>query len=150
MAIEWKIVHDSWTKKPIGAVGFIGDDIAVIAAFYADKDHDKDGKVGLKEHLSSFFSLKNKAIAEVATHAYADPSIAIRDPSIYNLRGKLVSQFGAGMVGEAAFKIYLSTAIKVGVGRLAAELGAGAVKSFVIKNGLEKAVEAVYKRSVGL
>jgi hypothetical protein len=149
--MDWQIVRHSQSRKSIGAVGFIGDKIAIIAAFYEDKDHNHDGQVQMKERfVFPLFSFKGKAVAEVAQHAFADPDIFMRDPSIYNIRGKALSQFGASMTKEAVYKIYFSTMIKVGVGRLVAELGTNTVKAFIIKNGLDKAVEAAYKKSVGL
>lgn len=149
MAIDWKVVSNSYTNKPIGMVGFIDEKIAVIAAFFEDKDWNQDGKVDLKERALSLFSLKGKAVAEVANHAYADPEIAMRDPSIYNLRGQLTAQFAAGMVQEGMYKAWMSMHVGRAAGAVAGVLTQSAVKSFVIRKGLEKAVEAAYSSSMG-
>lgn len=150
MSIDWKIVRNSWTNKPIGAVGFIGNELAVITAFYEDKDANQDGSVGIGERVFSMFSMKGRAVAEVASHAYADPDILMRDPSLYNLRGKLLVNFASGLVKEGIYKAWFSVSVGRAAGAIAGLVTQNAVKSFVIKKGLEKAVEAAYKQSVGV
>ncbi len=150
MPIEWMIVKNSWTKKPIGAVGFVGDRLAVITAFFEDKDADQDGKVSLGERVFAFGSMKGRAVAEVANHAYADPNILMRDASLYGLRGQLTVQFAAGLLAEGIYKAYFSMGIGKVAGALAGMITSNAVKSFVIKKGLEKAVEKAYRESLGI
>lgn len=150
MPIEWMLVKNSWTKKPIGAVGFVDGKLAVITAFFEDKDADQDGKVSLGEKVFAFGNMKGKAIAEVANHAYADPDILMRDASLYNLRGQLTVQFAAGLLAEGIYKTYFSMGVGKVAGALAGALASNAVKSFVIKKGLEKAVEKAYRESLGL
>jgi hypothetical protein len=150
VSIEWIIVKNSWTKKPIGAIGYIGSDLAVITAFYEDKDANKDGKVGLSERLFSFGSMKGAALAEVANHAYADPQVLMRDPAIYRLRGQLTVQFAAGLVSEGVYRVYFARGIGQLAGAIAGAATSNLVKSFVIKKGLEKAVEKAYHASVGV
>jgi hypothetical protein len=146
--MDWMLVKDSWTNKPIGAVGFVGNSLAVIVAFYADKDADKDGKVEFHEKLFSFGSMKGKAVAEVANHAYADPDILMRDPSLYNLRGQLTVQFASGLLIEGVYKAYFARSVSKLAGVLAGAATTNVVQSFVVKKGLEKAVEKAYRESL--
>lgn len=150
MALDWMIVQNSWTKKTIGALGYIGDDLAVITAFYDDKDANADGKLSFSEKYLSMFTMKGRALAEVANHAYADPDILMRDPSLYNLRGQLTVAFASGLVAEGIYKAWFGYSISRLSGAVAGALTQSAVKSFVIKKGLEKAVESAYKASIGL
>ncbi len=150
MAIDWMLVKNSWTNKPIGAVGFIDDQLAIITAFYEDKDANQDGKISLTEKVFAFGNMKGKAVAEVVNHAYANPDILMRDASLNGLRGQLTVQFASGLLAEGVYRAYFS----LGVGKLAGAIGAAvasnAVKSFVIKKGLEKAVESAYRQSMGI
>jgi hypothetical protein len=143
MAMDWIIVKDRDLRTPIGAVGFVGDEIAVVTAFYEDKDWNHDGKVDLSERFLSFFGLKGKALAEVASRAYEDPDIAVRDPSIRQWQGRLLTTFAAGMIIEGAYKTYMAFAI-------AGQITQNAIKAFVIKKGMEKAVETAYKEAMGV
>ena len=148
MAVDWVTVK-SRSNKPIGMIGFIGDRIAVVAAFFEDKDWNHDGAVDVKERFLSLFSLKGKAVTEVVNRAYDDPTIMMRDPSIYRLRGQMTAEFTAGMAKEGVYKAWLSMHVGRAAGALASTLGTNAVKSFVIKKGMEKAVEATYMKSIG-
>lgn len=150
MSIDWMIVKNSWTQKPIGAVGFIDDKLAVITAFFEDKDANQDGKIGLPEKVFAFGNMKGRAVAEVANHAYADPAILMRDASIYLLRGQLTVQFAAGLLAEGIYKTYFSIGVGKVAGAIAGALTTNAVKSFVVKKGLEKAVETAYRKSMGI
>jgi len=149
MAIDWVIVKDRDGKTPIGAVGFVGDTITVISAFYDDKDWNHDGKVDLKERVFSIFSLKGKALAEVVSRAYEDPDIMIRDTSIGQWRGKLLTQFAGGMIVEGAYKVWMSFAVSQAAGAVAGQITQNAIKSFVIKKGMEQAVKKAYMESMG-
>ena len=148
MAIDWKIVRHSRSREPIGALGFIGDEIAVVTAFFEDKDWNRDGRIDLKERFLSPFTMKGKALAEVASQAYADPDILVRDPSIQRWRGQLLVQFANGMLAEGVYKAYFSMAIGKAAGAVAGAMTQHAVKAFVVKKGLEKAVQEAYRHSV--
>ncbi|KJS19612.1 MAG: hypothetical protein VR78_03065 [Hoeflea sp. BRH_c9] len=150
MSIDWMIVKDSYTAKPIGAVGFIDDKIAVITAFFDDLDANKDGTVQFYERASSLFSRSGGAVAEVASHAYADPDILMRDPSLYNLRGKLLVQFATGLLAEGVYTAYFSRAIGMAAGAIGNQISQNAVKSFVIKKGMETAVKAAFKKAMAI
>ncbi|MCK9543477.1 MAG: hypothetical protein M0R03_15760 [Novosphingobium sp.] len=150
MALEWKIVRDSWNRKPIGAVGFLGDEIATIVAFHDDKDANEDGTVEAHERFLSLFSMKGRAVAKVASHAYADPDILMRDSSISQWRGKLLTAFASGLIVEGIYKSYFAFGISRAAGALAGAVTSNTIKSYVIKKSLEKTVEKAYKASMGL
>jgi hypothetical protein len=147
MALEWKLVYKPRTYKPIGAVGFNGDDIVVIAAFYEDKDWDDDGKVSLLERFVPIFSGKGRAIAEVVTAAYSDPDIMIRDPSIRQWYGNAIVNFANGMIVEGIYKVYFSQAIGMAAGSVAGSITQNTVKSYLIKKGLETTVKQLYMKT---
>lgn len=148
MDIEWVVVKDSWTGKPIGAVGFMGDEIATMVAFFDDKDANEDGKVQIKEKVFSMFTMKGRALAKVASHAYADPDILMRDPSIGQWRGSLLTKFARGLLVEGVYKAWFATGVSSASGAVAGTITQSAIKSFVIKKSLEKAVEQTYKKTM--
>ncbi|MEQ5786448.1 hypothetical protein J3454_00930 [Erythrobacter sp. NFXS35] len=146
--MEWKIVKNSWTKKPIGAVGFIGDEVAVLASFHEDKDFNEDGTVDLKEKFFSMFSMRGRAAASVATHAYADPDILMRDPSFGAMRGRAVVNFATGLVAEGVYKVYFSRGVSAAAGAVAGQVTQNAVKSFIVKKSLAGAVKKAYEAGI--
>ena len=144
--MEWVEVYHSFTKKLIGAVGFLDNKIAVIVAFYEDKDWNHDGRLSAKERVFSVFALKGKAIAEVASQAYADPDILERDPSLGELRGKFLTQFATGLIVDAVYISYLSLGVSKLAGVAAAGLAESPIAQFVVKKGMEAAVKDFYRR----
>ena len=143
--MEWVIVKHSISGKPIGALGFIGNKIAVVSTFYEDKDWDHDGTVSLLERFGSMFGLKGKAVTEVLTQAMSDPDIYIRDPSLRSMHGQAVVNFASGMITEGIYKSYLSFGVSQAAGAVAAELATGAAARFFIKKGMEAAVKQAYE-----
>jgi hypothetical protein len=148
MAIDWVIVKDRDFRTPIGALGFIGDEIVVVTAFYADKDWNHDGKVDLKERFLSIFGMKGKALFEVASRAYDDPDIAIRDPTIRQWQGRLLTTFAAGMIIEGVYKSYMAFGISQAASAVAAKITQNMIMAVVVKKGMEKAVELAFKESM--
>ncbi len=61
--MDWVIVTDNSGKK-VGAIGFIGDTAVVIAAFYADLDGNKDGRVSIGERVVGWISLGSTQIVD--------------------------------------------------------------------------------------
>jgi hypothetical protein len=51
--IDWVIITGA-TNKKIGALGFIGDKVAVVTAFYDDRDANQDGTVSWGEAIVAF------------------------------------------------------------------------------------------------
>lgn len=147
--MDWMLVKDSWTREPIGAIGFIGDEAAVIASFHEDKDFNQDGSVAAAERVfTSLFSMKGRAAAKVASHAYADPDILMRDPGLGALRGKILTQFASGLVADGIYAAYFSMGVSKAAGALAGSISKSAIKSFIIKKGMESAVKNTYRAAV--
>jgi hypothetical protein len=144
------LVKDRDGRTVIGAVVFIDDQIVAIVAYFEDKDWDHSGDVDLKERFFSFFGLKGKALAEVASRAIEDPNIMMRDPAIRQWQGNLLTAFASTMIIEGLYKTYLSLPISRASGVIAGQITQSAIKSFVIKKGMEKAVEAAYKQATGV
>ena len=144
MALEWKLVYERNSRKPIGAVGFNGDEIAVVTAFYEDKDWNNDGKVSLLERFGSLFSGKGRAMMEVVTAAYSDPDIMVRDPSIRQWWGDAFVKFASGLIVEGIYKVYFARAISLTAGGIAGTITQDTIKSYIIKKGLEATVKKMY------
>lgn len=147
--IEWVSVRSRDGRIPIGAVGFIGDEIVTIVAFFEDKDWDYNGNLDAKERFFSLFTLKGKALADVASRAVEDPDILMRDPAIKRMQGSLLQSFAGTLIAEGMYKTYLSALVGQASGTLAGIATQNAVKSFVVKKGMEKAVEAAYRKAIG-
>jgi len=146
MSVDWVVVKNSWSQKPIGALGFVGDEIAIVSAFYEDRDGNQDGKIGIGERIgSSIFTMKGKSVAEVASQAYADPSILMRDPSLGQIRGNLLVSFAAGLITDAIYVVYFNRAVGKLAGVASAGLGLNPIKTFVVKKGMEAAVKQAYR-----
>lgn len=146
MDIDWVIVKRF--KKEIGAVGFINNNVAVIVAFYDDRDGDKDGNVSVGEWLAtklSPISIEGKAITEVAMSARYDMDILQRDMSFYSMANKLFLNFAKGLVADAVYKVYFSRAVGKVSGAIAGRASSNLVTQYVIKKSMESSVKSAYK-----
>jgi hypothetical protein len=68
--------------RPIGAIGFIGNQAAVVTAFFDDRDGNKDGEVSWGEWAVSKvspISIEGIATTEVAMAARYLPAVVLRD-----------------------------------------------------------------------
>jgi hypothetical protein len=151
-AIEWVPVTGN-TGRRIGAVGFIGERVAVAVAFYDDADADQDGSVSLAERaVATLFgrivSLKGKAITEVVMAARNDPDIMIRDPSYRTEAAKQFLDFATGLVFDALYTVYFSRGVKSLATGTAGLVADGVVRQYVIRKGMEKAVKAAYDAAI--
>lgn len=143
---DWVVVDDR-NGKAIGMVGFVGNDVVAIAAFYDDRDADKNGEVSLGERVVSAISpigLKGKAVAEVAMQGRNNLDIEGRDPSYRQLSASVFTQFGASMATDALWAAYF----KRGVGALgrgiAQQIGGNMVKQLMIRKGFEKVARGAF------
>ncbi|MGV6808681.1 MAG: hypothetical protein ACWA5U_02295 [bacterium] len=149
MAIDWVIVKKF--KKEIGAVGFINNNVAVIVAFYDDRDGDKDGNVSVGEWLATKFSpvsVKGSAIAEVAMAARHDMAILQRDMSFYSMANNIFLKFAKGLVADAVYQIYFSKSVGKISGTIAGRASNNLVTQYVIKKGMESSVKNAYNSMV--
>ncbi|HHC74070.1 MAG TPA: hypothetical protein ENK78_03225 [Thiothrix sp.] len=147
MAIDWVIVKKF--KKEIGAVGFINNNVAVIVAFYDDRDGNKDGNVSVGEWLATKFSrIEGKAITEVAMAARYDMDILQRDMSFHSMANKLFIKFAQGLVADAIYTVYFSKSISKIAGAIAGRASNHLVKQYVIKKGMESSVKNIYNSMV--
>ncbi|MEM8490349.1 MAG: hypothetical protein AAF756_05940 [Pseudomonadota bacterium] len=145
--MNWKIVNDSWKKTPIGAIGFIGDEIAVVGTFYEDSDFNNDGKTDLKERFLMPFSMRGRALANVLSHAYADPKIATIDSSLAAMRGRAVQAFAGGMLVEGVYLAYFKRGVGSVAGSAAKALVKGPFARFVVKKGMGSMVKSAYQKA---
>jgi len=142
---EWIAVP---TNSPIGAIGFLGNDIAAVVSFYEDKDWDHDGEVSLGERFGSFFSMKGAAYLRVLTAAYANPDIMMRDSSLRAMQGQATVSFASGMISEGVYKAYFGVGVTMVAGGIAKSLTSSMVKQLVIKKSMEKAAKEAFSATV--
>lgn len=145
--IEWIVVNNGVSNRPIGAVGFIDNRLAIIGTFYADRDADYDGKVGVGEYLGSMlFSQDGRALAEVAGEASVTPEILLKDAdAIVELANKTMMSHFVRMTGDAAYNVYFKRGIGALAKPLAAKMVSGAFKQFLVRKGMEAAVKRAYQ-----
>ncbi|MEP4196420.1 MAG: hypothetical protein ABJL99_12380 [Aliishimia sp.] len=148
--IEWIEVEKF---KPIGAVGFIGNDIVAILAYYDDKDGNQDGKVSIGEKVASFLfpiKLDGQHVTEVAMQARVEMNIAMRDPSIYQISGSMFTSFASGLVIQGAYAAYFGRGVSVLGKGIAKQVTSGMVKEFVVRKGFEAAVKEAFMTTAGM
>lgn len=146
-SIEWKIVKDSFNNSEVGAICIVDGQAVAVASFIDDKDGDNNGTVTFGEKFGAFIwpiSLKGRAAAYVATQAYADPSLLVAHPELYNLRGTLVARFGASMALDAVYAVYFKRPVgAIGTG-IAKKITSDKIKAFAIRKGFEKVVKDAF------
>lgn len=148
--IEW--VHvPGIDGRAIGAVGFLGNQAAVVTAFYDDYDGNRDGEVDWLEWAASKvspISLDGAAVVEVAMAARVMPAVVLRDGGFDTWAKQAFVSFAGGLVVDAVYAAYFSHAIRLATGGIASAIGGGLVREYVIRKGLETAVKAAYDASV--
>ena len=145
--MKWYIVKGR-KGTPVGALGVLNDQVAVISSFYEDKDWDMDGKVSFGERVGSLFTMKNRGVAEVVCRAYEDPEILMNVSGLTALRGKVLTDFARGLIAEGVYITYFNLSVSQVAGSLAGAITTSPIKYFVLKKGMEKAVKEFYLKSV--
>ena len=147
--IDWVGVDNG--NKLIGAVGFIGDNAVVIAAFYEDADANKDGKVSTGEWIASklMFNLHGMAVAEVAMTARLDLDVIGRDPQFNSIATQIFLNFAKGLIAQGAYITYFSRGVSMTGSAVASTITSGMIKQLVIRKGFEAAVKSVLMKGVG-
>lgn len=145
-SIDWVII--SRFDRPIGAIGFIGNQAAIVTAFYDDRDGNKDGEVSIGERVVSMISpisIEGSAVVEVAMAARTDMDIVMRDAGFAQEAAQMFVHFAAGLVADGVYAAYFSRGIKMASAAVAKQIGGGMVREFVIRKGMEKAVKELYE-----
>ncbi|BDG72779.1 hypothetical protein [Roseomonas fluvialis] len=149
--IEWVTVPGI-DGRAIGAIGFIGDDAAIVTAFFDDRDGNKDGEVSWGEWAVSKISpisVEGKAVTEVAMAARYMPEIVMRDASFAQEAAQMYVEFAKGLVVDGIYAAYFSRGVSAAAGATARAVGGGMVREFFIREGMKKAVREIYDASVG-
>ncbi len=149
-AIEWVIIRDV-ANREIGAIGFLDGTAVVIAAFYDDRDGNKDGRVSWGEAIAaklSPVSLKGSAVTEVAMAARLDPDVLARDSGFATEAMRMYLHFAAGLVADGIYAAYFSRGVRAVATPIAGRLASDTVRQFVIRKGMEKAVKSLYDGTV--
>lgn len=146
--MDWVIVTDNSGKK-VGAIGFIGDTAVVIAAFYADLDGNKDGRVSIGERVVGWISpipIKGMAVTQVAMLARGDSDIVLRDPTFNSLAMNQFFDFARSAIVSGIYTVYFSQAVSSITGAIAGKMTKNFVAQYVIRKGMETTVKAEYTR----
>lgn len=148
--VEWVEVRDG--TQAIGAVGFIGNEAVIIASYFEGADANRDGHVSVSEWLVSknpFFGLERYNLTLVAQTAKYQESILMRDANFVNWANQMYLNFASQLVRDGIYATYFRMPVARGAGALASMLTRSKVKEFLIKKGVEAAVEKAFKEAVG-
>lgn len=151
--IDWYIVKLDGNTKPLGALGFVNDKVAVVASFYDDRDGNEDGSVSVPERVVSFLSpvrLEGRAVVKVAMAARLDLDVLERDPEFHTTAVNLWLNFARGLVKDGMYAAWMGVSVNIGCGIVAKQLADKLVKQFVIKKGMELIVKKAIKKAAGL
>jgi hypothetical protein len=149
--LDWVIIKGGLDNKPIGALGFYNDKVAVITAFYDDRDANEDGKVSFGERSVSFilpFGIDGREVTTVAMAARNDPDIISRDQSFYTEAAHMFVASARNLTFDGIYAVYFSRAIGQLSSIIAAGVVDGLVKQFVIRKGMESVVKRLYDSAV--
>lgn len=143
--IEWIAVR-KFKPEPIGAIGFIGNNIVAVASFFDDADGNQDGTVSVGEWAASklMFNLSGMAVTEVAMQARVQMDIVTRDASIQQIAAGMFSSFAAGLIAQGIYTAYFARGVSMISGGVATRIGGGMVKQLVIRKGFEAAVKQAF------
>ncbi|GEM_PF-869007 len=147
--IEWVTIK-KWGPEPIGAIGFIGNDVVAVVAFFDDRDGDKDGDVSLFERVAfklSPVSMKGGNVVEVAMQARVDMDVIMRDPSFNQVAMQMFVKFAHGLVMDGIYAAYFSRGVSMTGKGVAKMITSSMVKGFVIRKGFESAVKKAFKEA---
>lgn len=147
MSIEWVLIK-KFKPEPIGAVGFIGNDIAVVTAFFDDADFNQDGEVTFGEKIGSklpFLNKKGRSLVEVAMQARVEPDVMMRDASINQIAGKLFVDFASDLVMEGIYQVYFARGVKMAGAGVAKTVTSSTVKQLIVRKGFEKAAKEAFE-----
>lgn len=149
--LEWVSIKNLG-PEPIGAIGFIGNNVVAVIAFYDDKDANQDGKVSLGERVISSLSpisVEGRNVTEVAMTARVDRDITRRDASIDQMAKQMHLQFFSGLVMEGFYTVYFARGVKMTGKGVAKLITNNMVKELVIRKGFEAAVKKAFLNATG-
>lgn len=158
--IDWMIVKDRAGKKEIGAVGFLGDDPAVVVTFFDEKDWNMDGDISLRERASDWLfplSMKGTVSLEVTARAYDQaclqivddlPGAAQKAKKLRHLEGQKFQAVAANMALDGIFAAYMAPKLTRLGSAIGAHIDAKMVKSVVINAGMKKAAKAAFDAAI--
>jgi len=147
--IEWVTIK-KWAPEPIGAIGFIDNDVVAVVAFFDDRDGDKDGDVSLFERAAfmlSPVSMKGGNVVEVAMQARVDMDVVMRDPSFDRMAMQMFVNFAQGLVMDGIYAAYFSRGVSMAGKGVAKMITGNMIKGFVIRKGFESAVKKAFKEA---
>lgn len=152
--LDWVEVEDGLTRKKIGAVGFIGNEAAVVTAYYDDRDWNNDGKISKSEFIgsklpimSNLFFKTGRQLTSVYMQALGEPDITMRDSKFKRDAFKNFLDFSTGLIFEGIYLVYFSKGVSGTSSEVAKAVTESTVKQYVIRKGMEKAVKAAFDKA---
>lgn len=147
MTVDWIIIR-GFDRREIGAIGFLGNQAAVIATFFDSADADQDGEVSVFEEVVyrvSPVDLSKRNVVDVAMAARVNEDVLRRDASFGQAAMRLWINFAQGGVFDGVYAAYFARGIGAVAGPAARRLGAGKVKEFAIRKSMEGAVRELFR-----
>lgn len=143
--LTWYPIEEAFSTKIIGAAAYEGDKLAVVTAFYDDKDMDSSGDLDFLERFNPF-GMNGRAIAACFTGLKSNPDLWQKDPNAVNTGwGSAFVSFATGLAADGIYMVYFNHAVQKVAGLAAQGLTGNPVKSFVIRKGMEQTVKSAYR-----
>jgi hypothetical protein len=145
--LEW-IAITKFGSSPIGAIGFLEGKAVAIAAFYDDRDGNKDGKVDWPERIVGWISpikLDRAVVTEVAMQARVDLTVLERDPTFPQVAADLFVNFAANLIKQGVYQVYFARGVGMAGSALATRITSNMVKQLVIRKGFEAAAKKAFE-----
>jgi hypothetical protein len=149
--LDWVLIK-KFGPEPIGAVGFLGDEVVAVIAFYDDLDGNRDGKVSWFEWGVGKISpvqLEGRNVTEVAMQARVEWDVISRDSGFPQVAAQMFTSFARGLIIDGIYAAYFARGIGMAGGGIAKTVTSGMVKEFVVKKGFEIAVKKAFMAGVG-
>ena len=154
--IDWMPVKNNWNKR-IGAIGWIGDEPALVVPLYDVADEDKDGTVSNTElvmwKLNPFTTstsalevvenARGGYVSDLGSQVNANYRPA-RHSALKELRSQTWVSTGGSFIREAIWKCSLQRGVGSLGGALGGQLGKNMLTQTAIKKGTTSLVKAAF------
>jgi hypothetical protein len=148
--VDWMIIK-GLANREIGALGFINNRVAIIAAFYDDRDGNMDGVVSWTEAIAAVIfpiSIKNSAVMTVAIQAQVDDDVYSRDPDFKIVVDHMFQNFALGLIADGVYAVYFGQAISSLIKPIAGRIARNVIVQYAIRKGMEATVKRLYDSGV--
>lgn len=149
--IEWPVVKDIKTLRPIGCLGYIDGTIVAVGAFYDGRDTNFDGKVSLRERLaigSGSTQTKIMPLFSVVSNAIASLKLEDDAATLIQLQNILGMQVVLAPLMDLGFITAKAVASMTVGAAIARRIPAGAVVQFLVRQAFGRQVDNYFKAVV--